>query len=272
MAESPGSVLRCQRLSVASGSGRSWHPSRRSVRAAPALEDLDLHLHPGQRTWLVGDLDPGVAALLDVIRGERPATGSLRLGGTELVGASRRTRARALARVEVWQPLAEPSRRLEALELGAEEVALLVICGPVAPAAAEIVARLRQGGTAVLHLDDRLPCAVEPGETVAVVCGGRVVEVLDAGSVADPAHPFTRALATDATGSTGAHRTGHAGAGCPFAAACVWAQERCEVMPPLTVPLGGHHPVACHFPAAGVPDADSRRSAEPTAREFAQGL
>lgn len=127
----------------------------------------------------------------------------------------------------------------------------------------------------MLHLDDRLPEALGPEEAVAVVCGGQVVELLDAASVADPHHPYTRSLGSGVPSepvlvSTSRPRGAAASGGCPFQEGCARAQERCAVMPGLAVPLGGRHPVACHFPLAGTATTGTPVSSEPTAREFAQ--
>jgi ABC-type glutathione transport system ATPase component len=153
-----------------------------------------------------------------------------------------------------------------------------------------ILARLRtESGTAVLRAADTMPSALSARERVVVLCGGRVVEILDRDGLGHPLHPWTRA-----------HRAGRpadvprpdaADPGCPFRQGCDRAQARCaERMPELTRPLGATHPVACWFPedprqgrrtvpgGAGVLESASSGSAhvgahgdEPTAHEFVEG-
>jgi peptide/nickel transport system ATP-binding protein len=155
--------------------------------------------------------------------------------------------------------------------------------------------------TALVVVSEGLPRALGPGDRALVLCGGRVVEVLRAGDITHPLHPYTVTL----RGATGAPapQGGAAGRpeprvpasddGCPFRSECPRAKARCATeMPRLSRPLGATHDVACHFPedprlrpvpdaadGAGPGRATGPTSAgslpaqpdEPTAREFAEG-
>lgn len=154
-----------------------------------------------------------------------------------------------------------------------------------------VLARLReQAGAAILRSGHTLPGTLSAHERVLVLCGGRVVEVLDRDGLAHPLHPWTRAL--QAGRSAAVPRPEPSDPGCPFRQGCDRAQARCgERMPELTRPLGATHPVACWFPEdprpgrrAGAGVAGSTESAwsvaaptptshgdEPTAHEFVEG-
>lgn len=154
-----------------------------------------------------------------------------------------------------------------------------------------VLARLReQSGAALLRSGHTLPGSLSAQERVLVLCGGRVVEVLDRDGLGHPLHPWTRAL--QAGRPAAVPRPDLADPGCPFRQGCDRAQSRCaERMPELTRPLGATHPVACWFPedprpgrrgaagAVGAPESGWSADApqppahgdEPTAHEFVEG-
>ncbi len=187
---------------------------------------------------------------------------------------------------------ADQAARVGLAGLLARRPALVVVAPPGVPGVdvdllSAVLERLRaESGTAVVQGSDRLPATLASHERVQVLCGGRTVEVLRAGDLAHPLHPWTRALQAGA--DLGAPRPDVADPGCPFRDRCDRAQGRCaERMPDLTRPLGASHPVACWFPedprpdrrpaathlgGSGLPASTPRgHSDEPTAREFIEG-
>ncbi len=164
--------------------------------------------------------------------------------------------------------------------------------GADAELAEAVLSELRAAGTAIVRGSDSLPTSLDDHERVLVMCGGRVVEVLDGPGLDHPLHPWTRALAAGAEPI--GERSELGDPGCPFRGRCDRAQSRCaEQMPDLTRPLGAGHPVACWFPedprrgpragagpdAAGSPGLGSAAAEanppehgdEPTAHEFVEG-
>jgi oligopeptide/dipeptide ABC transporter ATP-binding protein len=103
--------------------------------------------------------------------------------------------------------------------------------------------------TVVRHLSDQ----------VAVMYLGRIVETGDADQVLEqPLHPYTEALISAAPGGTAQREritlTGEVPSaidppsGCRFRTRCWKATEQCRQDPPLVLPAGGDHPVACWHP------------------------
>jgi ABC-type glutathione transport system ATPase component len=159
--------------------------------------------------------------------------------------------------------------------------------------------------TTLVVICDRLPARLGPGGRLLVLCGGRVVEVLGAGDLTHPLHPYTLTLTEVSVpavpGGAAAPRRAESHARgadetCPFLANCPRSKPRCATeVPRLTRPLGATHEVACHFPEdprrpdgaaaaegtrararGGVADSvapvvASGEADEPTAREFAEG-
>lgn len=171
----------------------------------------------------------------------------------------------------------------------------------VLPDLLEVLALMREEReTAVLVLDREPSVLGDWCDVTAVMHAGRIVEL--AGPVdlrLAPLHPLTRNLLREVPTKPiqGAWRVppprqpgdrlpvdGAApGAGCGYRSQCLRAQDRCaREVPALERPLGETHAVACHFPEqrrtidlgrlrVGGRDALMPGSAEPTAREFAQG-
>lgn len=95
---------------------------------------------------------------------------------------------------------------------------------------------------------------------------GQIVETGPARELLDsPYHPYTRALISAVPAVGSARSSGRARiiltgempsasdppSGCRFRTRCWQAQDICAVeAPPLSVPGGGTHAAACHFPAA----------------------
>jgi oligopeptide/dipeptide ABC transporter ATP-binding protein len=98
---------------------------------------------------------------------------------------------------------------------------------------------------------------------VAVMFGGRIVEVIPAGvALEDARHPYTRALIAalprleagglDALEGPPAELAGTLPVtGCPFRERCPLRHEPCETVDPALVPVHGDHLVACHAATAG---------------------
>jgi peptide/nickel transport system ATP-binding protein len=117
-------------------------------------------------------------------------------------------------------------------------------------------------GSTLLLITHDLAVVDSVCDTVLVLYGGRLVEE---GSVADvfgsPRHPYTSALLEAIPrldrGRTSRHlpaipgtvpALGHFPPGCPFRNRCLWADDRCAVMPPLVDSARGGHRVACWHP------------------------
>lgn len=119
--------------------------------------------------------------------------------------------------------------------------------------------RLRdETGASLLVLSHDLRLMARHAGRVAVMYGGRVVEIGDSAEVLErPAHPYTRALMAAASGSErfGARLEPIAGAAptlmgrceaCSFAPRCVFAQEKCAQARPEPREVAGRE-VICHF-------------------------
>ena len=263
---------------------------RRSLPERP-LAGVDLALRAGEVAWVVGAAE-SIAALIDLLAGTVPTAGAVLLTGRDVTHRRRRQRAR-IARQLVILGGSDGLVDLAGIDAAsaAQPSVLVLDRTRVAGADAdEVVAstlQARERRIAVLVLDSVLPTpTTAEGATVHVLCGGRVVEVLGSGDLAEPMHPYARRLRG---GADGAHEAlpdalPAAEGGCPWRGACELAQSRCaSEMPGLERPLGATHAVACHFPIIGRPAqphtvvlpraADSAAGGavhgdEPTAREF----
>ena len=104
-----------------------------------------------------------------------------------------------------------------------------------------------------LVISHDLGTAAELADRVAVLCGGRIVEVASAENLfADPRHPYSRGLircypdmsrSKDLQGIRG--RSGFAQRGCPFYGRCTQAIDACPTKTPPLRPVDGRL-LACH--------------------------
>jgi peptide/nickel transport system ATP-binding protein len=144
-----------------------------------------------------------------------------------------------------------------------------------------LVEHCRELGCALLLLTHDLNAVAEHADRIAVMYGGRVVESGSAADVlADPLHPYTRALLGALPGEEkfGQRLTAIPGLppvlrgaapGCAFAPRCPSALSRCATTRPAHVPIG-HRDIACHlYPQssgeAGPPDASRQQDTASTA-------
>ena len=132
---------------------------------------------------------------------------------------------------------------------------------------AQILALLREINertrTAVLFISHDLAVISELCTRVIVMYAGRIVETLDVAQLDEPAHPYTQALLgtlidldsdrdqTLVTIPGQPPSLDEVAAGCPFAARCPEAMERCRHEDPLLEPLGAGHAVACWARSTG---------------------
>ncbi|MFJ2645696.1 dipeptide ABC transporter ATP-binding protein [Streptomyces sp. NPDC087420] len=123
--------------------------------------------------------------------------------------------------------------------------------------------RLVGEGTALMLISHDLAVVSRLADRVAVMYGGLVVEQGRAGDVLkDPRHPYTRALlaAVPAIHSKGTRLSAAAPGrppagpgGCPYAARCASADERCRTELPAAVADGDGHLTLCWHPDAPAP-------------------
>jgi oligopeptide/dipeptide ABC transporter ATP-binding protein len=114
-------------------------------------------------------------------------------------------------------------------------------------------------GVAMLFISHDLHVVRRSAPTIAVIFGGRIVEVLPPTvSLEDARHPYTRALLEalprlDAR-LPGVPSSGELGAalpadGCPFRDRCPYAFQTCAEIDPPLVAIAPGHAVACHHVA-----------------------
>ncbi len=116
----------------------------------------------------------------------------------------------------------------------------------------------RDAGVTYLLISHDLAVVGHICEEIAVMFRGRFVETGPADALLTaPAHPYTREL-VDAAPKLGQAPLARpdpppraeATAGCPYAARCAFAQERCVREAPALREIEGRGQVACHFPLA----------------------
>jgi len=116
----------------------------------------------------------------------------------------------------------------------------------------------RDAGVTYLLISHDLAVVGHICEEIAVMFRGRFVETGPADALLTaPAHPYTREL-VDAAPRLGQATLARpeqplraeATAGCPYAARCAFAQERCVGEAPALQKIEGRRQVACHFPLA----------------------
>ncbi|GAA2064207.1 hypothetical protein GCM10009839_89550 [Catenulispora yoronensis] len=136
----------------------------------------------------------------------------------------------------------------------------------------DLLGELRDGGTSLLLISHDLAVVGRLADRIAVMHGGLIIEHGVAGRVlADPRHPYTRALLEAVPGAhskgarlSGAGQPGAAPGplGCPYAMRCLRADERCraELPEPVFVAVPGDapgsahgHAVLCWHPESPVP-------------------
>ncbi|MER5369062.1 dipeptide/oligopeptide/nickel ABC transporter permease/ATP-binding protein [Streptomyces sp. NPDC002722] len=145
----------------------------------------------------------------------------------------------------------------------------------------DLLAEVREeSGAALLLISHDLAVVAQVCERVLVMYAGLVVENLPVTELlGGAAHPYTRALVGAVPTMTTDRRTelatipgrppepGETGAGCPFAARCERARERCHEDTPEPTALGPGRQVACWYPvgtAAGRPVAATAHTAKAT--------
>ena len=120
-------------------------------------------------------------------------------------------------------------------------------------------------GTAVILVTHDVGIVAGNCDEMAVLYGGRIMESGPVERVfAEPRHPYTRGLLAavprldrdderlpDIPGDP--PDPGRLTPGCPFAARCPVAVERCTGEAPALLPLAPRRRVACHLPYAGTP-------------------
>ncbi|WP_327270318.1 ABC transporter ATP-binding protein [Streptomyces sp. NBC_01218] len=127
----------------------------------------------------------------------------------------------------------------------------------------DLLGRLVGDGTALLLISHDLSVVARLADRVAVMYGGLVVERGRAADVLrNPRHPYTRALlaAVPTLASKGsalsvpAARNPAAGpGGCPYAARCLSADERCRTELPAATAGEDGHLTLCWYPGTPVP-------------------
>ncbi|WP_432102612.1 ABC transporter ATP-binding protein [Streptomyces sp. bgisy091] len=120
-----------------------------------------------------------------------------------------------------------------------------------------LMERLRdERGTAFLYITHDIASARHLGARILVMYAGQVVESGPAGELVDrPAHPYTSLLVgsvpdprrpAKAGPGAGRSRAGNPLTGCPFAARCPLAVDRCTVDTPPAVEVAGGRWSRCH--------------------------
>ncbi|MET8161912.1 ABC transporter ATP-binding protein [Sphaerisporangium sp. NPDC005289] len=124
----------------------------------------------------------------------------------------------------------------------------------------DLLGRLKDAGSALLLISHDLAVVSRLADRVAVMYAGRIVEEGPAADVlAEPAHPYTRALmaAVPAAHAKGALLSvlheGPSGA-CAYAARCALAEDRCREEDPPDADVAPARRARCHRPFTRLPD------------------
>jgi oligopeptide/dipeptide ABC transporter ATP-binding protein len=191
--------------------------------------------------------------------------------------SARRRAAAALASVGVDERVATNRLLPDELSGGMRQRALIAIALALAPSLVvadeptssldpetalgvlDTMTRLgAAAGTAMLLISHDLGLARAVADDVLVLYGGRVMEQGPADDVlADPRHPYTRALIEAApsiihphhrpVATSRDHAANAAPDGCPFTPRCPLAVDRCRTDRPEPRPVGPGRRSACHF-------------------------
>lgn len=218
-------------------------------RVQPVFQEAEAHLDPGLSVRKILTQTLGIHRA-----GEAPAP--LLAEVLERVGLSHRAEAFAnqlsggerrrvgVARVLLCRPelviADEPTAGLDAARK--HEILELLLCSEVP-------------GRATLLISHDLPLLAGVAKRLAVMLGGRIVELLPIEHLGHrPHHPFTQAMLA-ASGARGDSGSGTPGTregsdavrlGCPWVGACPEEQPVCRETRPTLRPLSPGHEVACH--------------------------
>ncbi|QMU77013.1 ABC transporter ATP-binding protein [Streptacidiphilus sp. PB12-B1b] len=142
----------------------------------------------------------------------------------------------------------------------------------------DLLDSLRRQGTALLLISHDLSVVGRLADRVAVMYGGRIVETGRARRVLDdPRHPYTRALldAVPAAHTRGARLSAPAAAlpaagadGCPYAARCAAADDRCRAALPAPDDSG----TLCWHPGTAAPRAATKAATRAASRRAASAV
>ena len=215
-------------------------------------------VEPLQVHGVDGDHEAIASGALDRV-GLRPAQGFLDRHPHQLSGGQRQRVAIAAALVLA-----------PALLVADEPVSMLDTS--VRAGVLDLLAELRLDGMGILMITHDLSTAAAYADRIAVMYLGRIVEQGPARTVvADPRHPYTRALVTAVPRSDGRRRdlalmpkgetpdASQVPTGCRFHPRCPVAQARCSSQQPVLVELGQGRSAACLLLAQPDPPAGHDR-------------
>ena len=227
--------------------------------ARGALHGISLTVEPGEIIGLVGDPRSGADTLVAALLGELGPDEVIGAGELELVtetapfSLQRRT-ARGMRALREEIGTLDPTRQPMTVAVG-RDPGHAALPGERAWVFG-LARRAAESGCGVLIATPDLHAAIQGCTRIAVFYAGRIVELAEAGAIAEaPEHPATAELLTTGITIGGPREAGiaasprplpeRAARGCAYHRRCAYARELCRGGTPALLDVSGDHLSAC---------------------------